>query len=271
MSQHKSPVPGGKASSSGFRADQGENMAGIGTQGIPSRLPLPRQVASAIRSRIINGHWEPGDQIPAEDELARQFGVSRATVREAVALLTVQGYLVKRRGIGTFVAQAQAISGGLESLISITQWIEAHGYQPGTSYVEMGSRSPTAQEAEELSFWHPEMVTEIHRVRTANGVPVLYCIDVLQVSLAPKTPDSLDESLFQYLERDWGQVVIFARTAIEVTQATPSMAHHLQIDPETPLLRLRQAHFNQQSLPILLSQDHFVTDRFHFNVLRHRQ
>ncbi len=263
MSQHKVSVSKG---SHGM-----ETVSGIGGEGLPSRLPLPRQIASAIRSRIINGHWESGDQIPPEDELARQFGVSRATIREAVALLTVQGYLIKRRGIGTFVAQAQAISGGLESLISITQWIEQHGYKPGTSYVKMSSRPPSSQEADLLSFWHLESVAEIHRVRTANGVPVLYCIDVLPASLAPETAESLDESLFQYLERQWGQVVIFARTAIEVALATPAMAHHLQIDPDTPLLRLGQAHFNQQSRPILWSRDHFVTDRFHFDVLRHRQ
>ncbi|WP_028962560.1 GntR family transcriptional regulator [Sulfobacillus thermosulfidooxidans] len=245
----------------------GENSA----KALPARLPLPRQVASAIRSRIISREWEPGDQIPSEDELAKLFAVSRATVREAVSLLSVQGYLVKKRGIGTFVAQAQAISGGLESLISITEWIERHGYQAGTSYIDMKTRVPTSNERTLFQAWDLEEVMEIHRVRTANGVPVLYCVDVMPKVFAPENSGQLDESLFQYLERKWGQVVIFAQTEIDVSQATRAMAHHLQVAQDTPLLRLRQAHFNQKSLPILWSQDHFVTDRFRFEVMRHRQ
>ncbi|WP_053960691.1 GntR family transcriptional regulator [Sulfobacillus thermosulfidooxidans] len=238
---------------------------------LPARLPLPMQVASAIRSRIIRREWEPGDQIPPEDELAKLFAVSRATIREAVSLLSVQGYLIKRRGIGTFVAESQTISGGLESLISITEWIERHGYQAGTSYIDMISRTPTPKERELFKAWEMEEVMEIHRVRTANGVPVLYCIDVLPKEFAPESPQLLDESLFQYLERQWGQVVIFAQTEIDVAPATRTMAHYLQVAENTPLLRLRQAHSNQKSLPILWSQDHFVTDRFRFEVMRHRE
>ena len=235
------------------------------------RLPLPRQVASIIRSDIINGHWETGDRIPSEDELARQFAVSRATVREAISWLTLQGYLVKKRGVGTFVAQASAISGGLESLISITQWIERHGYKAGTSFVDMRRREPTAKEQEVFSAWRLDSIVEIQRVRTANGIPVLYCIDVLPGQFAADNPEALDESLFQYLEGRWGQVVIFAKSEIDVAQATRQMAQHLQIAMGTPLLRLRQVHCNQQSTPVLWSQDHFITDRFHFEVMRHRE
>jgi len=61
------------------------------------RLPLPKQVAQTIRTRILSGEWEPGDQIPPEEELAHEFGVSRATIREAISELAVEGYLVKRR------------------------------------------------------------------------------------------------------------------------------------------------------------------------------
>lgn len=235
------------------------------------RLPLPRQVASALRSRIIAGQWEPGDQIPSEEELAKEFGVSRATIREAVSLLTVQGYLVKRRGVGTFVGQPGAISGGLESLISITQWIERHGFRAGTSHVEILRRAATLREQELFSAWKSTEVAEIHRVRTANGVPVLYCIDILPQAFAPAADQALDESLFQYLERQWGQVIIFARSEIQVTLAQASMARHLQLAAQTPLLRLHQAHYNQNSTLLLWSQDHFVTDRFRFEVMRHRQ
>lgn len=77
------------------------------------RVPLPQQVAATIRQYIQSGQWESGIQVPSEDEIGRMFGVSRATVREAVSDLVSQGYLVKRRGIGTFVREKHAISSGL--------------------------------------------------------------------------------------------------------------------------------------------------------------
>lgn len=235
------------------------------------RLPLPHQVASTLRSRIIDGIWGAGEQIPSEDELAKEFGVSRATIREAVSLLTVQGFLAKRRGVGTFVGQPKAISGGLETLISITEWIEGHGYQAGTSYRDITRRPPSRREQELFAAWKPSQVAEIHRVRTANDVPVLYCVDVLPGEFAPVEGQELDESLFGYLERQWGQVIIFARTEIEVAQTSASMAQHLDVSPKSSLLRLRQAHYNQNSTLLLWSQDHFVADRFRFQVIRHRQ
>lgn len=235
------------------------------------RLPLPKQVAQTIRTRILSGEWEPGDQIPPEEELAHEFGVSRATIREAISELAVEGYLVKRRGIGTFVREPHAISGGLESLISITEWIERHGYEAGTSYLKLFRRPVTEREADRFAAWKIREVAEVHRVRTANGTPVLYCIDVFPAQFAPETEDSFEESLFRFFEKRFGQVVIFAQTEIEVALATDDMAAHLNLAAGSPLLRLRQAHYNQHSTLLLWSHDHFVPGKFRFDVIRHRQ
>jgi GntR family transcriptional regulator len=235
------------------------------------RLPLPQQVAASIRERIQAGEWEPGDQIPAEDEVARLFGVSRATVREAVSELVVEGYLVKRRGIGTFVRAPREISGGLESLTSITELIESHGYRAGTRYLEVTRRHATKPERERFAAWKVEEVAEVRRVRTADDNPVLYCMDVFPAQFLPDNPDLLNHSLLRYLEEQWNQVVIFAQSNIEVVTATHTMASHLGIAVGSPLLCLHQAHYNQNSTLLLWSHDNFVPGTFRFDVIRHRQ
>ncbi|MCY0897947.1 MAG: GntR family transcriptional regulator [Firmicutes bacterium] len=234
------------------------------------RMPLPHQVAGTMRQRIQSGEWEPGDQIPAEDDLARQFAVSRATIREAISQLTVEGYLVKRRGIGTFVRGPRAISGGLESLISITQLIEQQGYQPGTSYLSVTRRPASEREEERFRAWRTREVAELRRVRTADGTPVLYCVDIFPAQFLPDDSAKLSHSLFRYLEQECGQVVIFAQTEIEVTKADETMAAHLKIPAGSPLLCLNQAHYNQNSTLLLWSHDHFVPGTFRFDVIRHR-
>ena len=73
---------------------------------------LAAQIAENLRSAIQNGELVGGDRLPAEDELARGFGVSRPTVREALKELSVQGLAITRRGPkgGTFVADSASVS-----------------------------------------------------------------------------------------------------------------------------------------------------------------
>jgi GntR family transcriptional repressor for pyruvate dehydrogenase complex len=68
-----------------------------------------QQVADQIRELIINGTLKPSTQLPSEREMAVQFGVSRATLREALQSLASLGYLEVRHGIGTTVSQHAAI------------------------------------------------------------------------------------------------------------------------------------------------------------------
>lgn len=236
------------------------------------RVPLPQQVAATIRQYIQSGQWESGIQVPSEDEIGRMFGVSRATVREAVSDLVSQGYLVKRRGIGTFVREKHAISSGLETLISITELIERHGFLAGTQDLQIVRRSATQHEKERFAAWKTNEVAEITRVRTADTMPVLYCIDVFPAQfLLPENHQISQESLFRYFEEQWNQVVIFAQTEIDVVTASKPMATSLHIEPGNPLQCLRQAHYNQNSTLLLWSDDHFLPGTFHFNVMRHRQ
>lgn len=72
------------------------------------RLGLPSQVAGFIRQEIVRGELKPGDQLPTEQELASEHGVSRAVLREAIAKLRHEGLVVSRQGLGVFVASPDA-------------------------------------------------------------------------------------------------------------------------------------------------------------------
>ena len=71
-----------------------------------SATPLSQQVAAKLRHLIIEEHrFQPGDRIPDERSLARELGVSRTSLREAIKTLVANGVLVIRRGVGTFVSE----------------------------------------------------------------------------------------------------------------------------------------------------------------------
>ena len=70
------------------------------------RIKLYEEVANHIQDRIRSEQWRAGERLPAEAELAKEFDVSRSTVREAVRSLQLSGLLRSRTGAGTFVAES---------------------------------------------------------------------------------------------------------------------------------------------------------------------
>ena len=68
-----------------------------------SPVPLYYQLREQIRSNIINGTWKYGDELPSENKLCQQLGLSRATVKQAFDGLVNDGFIVRRQGRGTFV------------------------------------------------------------------------------------------------------------------------------------------------------------------------
>ena len=75
-------------------------------QDADSRVPRYLQVASVLRRRIRDGHWLVGDKIATLEELEREFGVARVTVRQAIDLLQGEGLVKSFQGRGTFVTKA---------------------------------------------------------------------------------------------------------------------------------------------------------------------
>jgi DNA-binding FadR family transcriptional regulator len=74
---------------------------------VPRRRNLTETVIAALSERIRNGSYAPGEKLPSEQEMCREFGVSRTVVREAVASLRLGGQLVSRQGLGVFAGKAK--------------------------------------------------------------------------------------------------------------------------------------------------------------------
>ncbi len=82
-----------------------------------SHTPLSVQIADKIKNMIISDHiYSPGERLPSEAELCREFAISRSTLREAVRTLCAQGILQIERGRGTFVSHAPKIEADLALL-----------------------------------------------------------------------------------------------------------------------------------------------------------
>ena len=101
-------------------------------------ISLADQVEQILIERIREGHYEPGDKIPTEDQLADEFQVSRATVRAAFNAMAANRILVRRHGVGTFVSQAAVLSNPLDQSYDFLELIASNGFR--ADFYEIVSR-----------------------------------------------------------------------------------------------------------------------------------
>ena len=136
-----------------------------------STTALYERVKAFVRGKTRCGSWKPGDRIPSENELVRVLGVSRMTVNRALRELSEQGELVRRGGVGTFVAEPRPQS-TLLRIARIGQEIRARGHRYDWSVTLKKAEKATADIA--AAFDLPAGSTLFHLVcvHRENGVPV---------------------------------------------------------------------------------------------------
>ncbi|WP_066057723.1 GntR family transcriptional regulator [Robertmurraya korlensis] len=227
-------------------------------------------VIDQIKDKIKNGELEPGERLPSETDFAKQLHVSRTTLREALRILEEENIITRKHGIGTFVNKKPVISGGIEELFSVTNLIEREGKTPGTELLFSGYVEPQEEEINELKLKKNEMVLLVKRVRTANEMPLVYCIDKIPAHLFPGGYQLNDESLFDFLEEEANVTITYAKAFIETMGYHEEISDILKCESGTPLLILKQVHYDSNDEPVLYSINFFRADQISFNVFRKR-
>ncbi|MEZ0537342.1 GntR family transcriptional regulator [Caldicellulosiruptoraceae bacterium PP1] len=228
-------------------------------------------VLEKIKKFIENDIYKEGDKLPSEIELSRQLGVSRATLREALRILEDEGYIIRRHGIGTFIAPKPILKTGMEELISITTIIEKQGLKAGTKDIVISKGLPNEKEAFMLKLKPNEEIIKVERVRLADNQPIVYCLDRLPAKLFTKGFNFNIESLFKYLNDVLGIYISYAVSDIVPMKAeTNNIYRKLNIDKNDVLLLLDQLHFDTNDNPILYSSNYFSPKKFRFFIVRKR-
>lgn len=232
--------------------------------------PLYLQVIDRLKRDINEGAYKEREKLPSEFNLAKQLGVSRATLREALRILEEENVVIRRHGVGTFVHSKPLFTSGIEQLNSVTQMILTAGMTPGTIFLNSHISKATEEEMKKFQCEQNSEILTIERVRTANGEPVVYCVDKVLSSMFSMETLLQNESIFNQLEKYSKKKITSA-----VAQIIP-IGYHDKISPilncnsKTALLMLQQMHYSELDEPILYSVNYFRADQFSFHVLRKR-
>ncbi|MEU5436940.1 GntR family transcriptional regulator [Streptomyces sp. NPDC020719] len=233
------------------------------------KAPLYRKVAGDLRAAITAGEYGSGARLPAEDELARTYGVSRGTIRQALGALRADGLVTSRRGArrvvlgGTGGARLQSF----EELRSFARWARSLGEVPGGRTVSVDPGEASEEEAYQLRLPLGERVFRVLRVRTLSGAPVMVerttypeRVGELVLAMDPRLASHADE-----LEAH-GVLFVDAHHTIDVVPADAADAELLGCPAGEALLRERRRSTDPAGLPLEWSQDRYLPGTVAFTV-----
>ena len=240
---------------------------------VADRKALPHQVRDGILDLLRRGGYRPGDRIPSEPELTSLLRVSRPTLREALRMLELQHVLRPKRGSGTYLLRLpKNIDLEITQVNSVTDWLDQRGIRGDIKVLSARQVPANERIAEGLALAPGDPVIAVERIRYAEGMPVIYSIDVVPARLAktPWSPTDFESSLLIFLERQWGLYVDHAQSTIQAVSLDDRLADRIGVAAGSPWIYLEQINFDPSGERVIYSMDYHRGEAIVFHVTRYR-
>jgi GntR family transcriptional regulator len=209
-----------------------------------------------------------GDKLPREEVLAASLGVSRMTLRQALATLEAVGVIVRRPGRqgGTFVAQPRIVC-DLTGLAGFTEQMRRAHVRAGARMVRAVTRPASRTEQRALGLDRGDAVHEVVRVRSADRQPLAIEHSCLPATLFPDLlGQRLTGSLYRLLERRYDRAPHTATEVLEPVVASAEQAGLLRVDEGSPLMLIERTAYAVSGTPVEHARDVFRADRTRITV-----
>lgn len=211
-----------------------------------------------------------GQRLPSEPDLAKQLGVSRATLREAMRSFEAQGLIRRRQGSGTFVVgKMPALESGLEVLESLETIANRMGMQVSVSDLYVETVSADEEQAAMLGTTAGAALTRVRRVIRTENRPVAYLVDTLpETILRPSDlPSDFHGSVLDFLLAR-GDPLRSSRANISAIVAPADVAKAMEIQRGDVLLHFNSQLFDADGKIVDHSLSYFIPGYFNFHILR---
>ncbi len=213
-----------------------------------SPVPLYHQLAQALTEAVTDGRLQPGDPFENEIAMAERLRVSRPTVRRAIQELVAQGLLIRRRGLGTTVANRRIHRRAeLTSLYDDLQRVGAGA--PGTRVLR---HERVVDEAAAAAMGLPvdTPLLAVVRLRTDGGRPLAVLRNWLPPAYADLTVDQLEGNGLYALLRERGGKPVVAHQSIGARPPSAEERRHLDLRPSQPVLTMTRSAFDALGNPV---------------------
>lgn len=230
---------------------------------------LHAYVKEEILNKIREGDYKIGDKIPTEHALCESFGVSRTTIRTALNQLTVEGYLIRHQGRGTFVAEQKVKQSLTQTVKKYKDQVAIQGKEATIKVISISVVPADSMLASVLKVDQQAPIQRIERIRYANGEPTQYEVAYVPWDIAPGiTAEQAEVSLYDTLQTTFHKPITFTSEKIELTLADEIIASHLQYEENAPCFYIETVTKSHDDEIIEFSKAFFRGDKTSFTIER---
>lgn len=238
---------------------------------VGGRRPLYTEVMEELEKLIKGKKLKPGEKLPSVEALTEILGVSRSTIREALANLETQGLIVRKQGSGTFVSHSsgKGFIGGLERIEPFRMIANRAGLNSKVIFREVSEITPDKFLEESIGVQEDSKLIKVEIVESINGTPTMYLIDYLKDSCGDKDAlSNWDNSVLPFLIEKCNPPLSHTRTEIFAVGADKTVASKLNISEGEPIQRQVETYYSSSGEIIGIGILYILTDHFHFFVNR---
>ncbi len=232
-----------------------------------SSVPVHVQLEKILKEILEDGKYKPGDRFFSENEIAREYNVSRMTVRRVMDDLQREGLITRVLGKGTFVAQRRFME-KLTELVGFTQDMIRKGLVPSTRVLEKKVMYPPPKIKELLRLEKGEEVLFLKRIRYASGEPIALQNAYIPLKFFPgiETVDLEKESLYATFKK-FGRPPLWANQNMEATVARDNrQTELLGITPGSAIMVTERLTYDSEENPIEFTVTFYRGENYQFTV-----
>ena len=203
------------------------------------------QLYEILAAKITEGEWKPNDRIPTEQELCQRYNLSRITVRDALNLLTKDGYIYRKQGKGTFVA-VRPIEQKLTKLYTLREEIKEKGMTPSNKILSFKKCPAEGRIKEILQLEDGEFVYELIRCLYASEIPYAVETSYIPAALCTEmTEEMIAAQGLYHTMRSFGAMPERATERLSAVAVGREDALLLNIRHSEPAIRIERTTFSK--------------------------
>lgn len=222
---------------------------------------------------LIRQYAKTTDRLPPEDVLAQKLGISRVKLRDFLATMQANGFISRKKGIGTLINKNMLAETARLDLDTVyEEMIAESGYTPSTlvQKIKLTADFP-AQIQEQLELGETEKAYKIEKTAFANDAPAIFTIDYIPARYYNE--EELDirmiaQCTFFFVQKYCDEMLNNLIVHAEAIAADETVAQRLQLPVGAPVLRLNSVCYSQKLKPIMYSVEYYNTDLLPLSFLK---
>ena len=230
-----------------------------------SPVPLHAQAEAMLRQMIDDPEFQNGSFLPNEVDLAKKLGISRNTIRQALNKLVFEGLLVRKKGVGTRVAD-RSVNSKVSNWKSFTQEMETQDLIPETFMINVSWTRPISDVSHVFGIPAEKEILKLVRLRGVKGNPFVYFVSWFHPRVGLTGEEDFSRRLYDILEQDYSTIAKLSKEEIRACAADDFISGKLKVPLGFPVLVRKRVVFDPGGRPIEFNIGYYKSDSFVYSI-----